>query len=394
MTTLVERRIVRTFRAVQAAAAASVLHDSGGDLDLAETATDAAFAAASETWQRDGIPERPDHWVLDTARRAAHDRLGRTDAPPPAAPATDATEDHRLALAFTCCHPALHLPARVALALRFCAGLSLTEIAHAFGVTEATMRHRLDLAKRPITRGDIPFALPAAGDLDDRLDAVLAVLYLIFNEGYVGSRSATLTGDDLSGEAIGLTRTLLSQLPDRDDIRGLLALMLFIRSRRHARIGLHGDLIALPRQDRELWESDMIAEAAFLLHQARRSHRLSRYTVEAEIQALHAATIDGTPADWRAVLEHYDTLRLIAPGPSVDLNRAVALAEVEGPAVALEIVDGLPDDSHLWHAVRADLLERLGRIEEARHQWRLGAMRAEPGAEQAYMTTHTIRRPI
>ncbi|MBM9464271.1 RNA polymerase sigma factor [Aeromicrobium sp. YIM 150415] len=396
MTTLAERRIVRTFRGAHAVAAAAVLHDSG-DLDLVEAATDAAFAEASESWDRDGIPEQPDRWVLATARRAALDRLRGADTPRPRALAAlveDTAEDHRLALVFTCCHPALHLPARVALVLRFCAGLSLTEIAHAFGVDDATMRRRLDLAKRPITRGDISFAAPAVADLDDRLDAVLAVLYLIFNEGYVGSRSATLTGDDLSEEAIGLTRSLLSQLPDHDDIRGLLALMLFIRSRRRARIGLHGDLIALSHQDRGLWESDTIAEAGFLLRQGRRSPRLSRYTVEAEIQALHAATADGTPADWRAVLAHYDTLRIIAPGPSVDLNRAVALAEVEGPAIALEVVDTLPADSHLWHAVRAELLERLGRFEEAQRQWQVGSARAEPGAEQAYMATHATRRSL
>lgn len=400
MTALVEREIVRTFRAAHAEAAASVLRDSGGDLDLAEAATDAAFAAACEEWDRDGIPERPDRWVVARARRAAFDQLQHTDGSPDSATALsedatalseDSAEDHRLALIFTCCHPALHLPARVTLALRFCAGLSLTEIAHAFGVDDGTMRYRLDLAKRPVTRGDIAFAVPAAEDIDDRLDTVLAVLYLIFNEGYVGSRSATLTGDDLSAEAIGLARTLLSELPDHDDIRGLLALMLFISSRRRARIGLHGDLIALPQQDRGLWDSDAIAEAEFLLRQARRSPRRSRYTVEAEIQALHAATAGGAPADWRAVLRHYDTLRLIAPGPSVDLNRAVALAEVEGPAAALDVVDALPADSHLWHAVRADLLERLGRTEEARRQWQLGSTRAEPGAEQAYMATHMTR---
>lgn len=391
MTVLADSRIVRTFRGLQAQVVAAVVHDSAGDLDLAEAAAEAAFGEAVSSWSRDGIPEQPDRWAVTAARRAAVDLTELTSARTPkmvAALDADVAEDHRMALIFSLTHPALHLPARVALTLRFWAGLSLSEIAHAFGVDEPTMRRRLDLAKGPINRGDIVVAPPSPEDLDERLAAVLSVLYLIFNEGYVGSRSATLTGDDLSEESIGLTRSLLAQLPEQEDIRGLLALMLFIQSRRRARVGRHGDLIALPQQDRGLWDRESIAQAEFLLRQARRSPRLSRYTVEAEIQALHAATLDGSAADWPAVLAHYDALRFIAPGPAVELNRAVALAEVDGPAAALEIVDALPDDSPLWHAVRADLLERLGRDEEADRQWQLGADRAAPGVEQAYMATH------
>ncbi|MFD1859967.1 hypothetical protein EHW97_11830 [Aeromicrobium camelliae] len=388
-------QIAGVFRAERARAVSVIAHATGGDVDLAVDAVADAFEEATRHWPDRGTPPSCRHWILETARRKAVERLRRTGADPAAlaalAQGTDASADERLALIFTCCHPAQAFPAQVALTLHLVGGLTTAEIAGVFVAPEPLMAQRLERAKAPILNGAIAFAEPEQRDRQRRLDAVLAVLYLIFNEGYVGSQSTSLTDDDLSTKAIAMTRMVLELLPHEDDVRGLLALMLFIQARRAARVRPDGELVALPEQDRRLWDRVMTAEARFLLRQARRSRRRTRYTVEAQIQAEYAATIDGGTPQWDRILAHYDELRILAPSPAMELNSAVALAEVDGPEAALEAVDAVPAQSHLWFAVKTDLLERLGRPDEAADVWRTGAELAGNLTEQAYMTTRSAR---
>lgn len=390
----------RIFRAEYPRAVSAVASASRGDLDLAEAAARDAFDEAIRRWPLEGLPRSPTNWILSTVRRSALRRLLHQDPVTPRDHETIAAlqrgtkapfADERLALVFTCCHPRLPFPARVALTLRFVSGFTVTEVARVFGVSEPTMAERLDRAKAAVRPGAVEFTMADRSELSSRLQGVMAVLYLIFNEGYIGSQSTAVEGRDVSAEAIATTRMLLSLLPAEDDLRGLLALMLFIQARRAARLGPDGELVPFTEQDRGQWNLSMIDEAQFLLRQARRSRNRSRYTVEARIQAEQTAVAEGAAPDWRRVLSAYDELRLLAPSPALELNRAVALAEVEGPQTALRAVDRLPEQSHLWHAVRADLLARLGRADEAAEAWRQGTEFAEGPTEQAYMATRAGR---
>ncbi|WP_208006791.1 DUF6596 domain-containing protein [Aeromicrobium phragmitis] len=390
--------IARAFRSEHARAVAAVAHATGGDVELAVEAVADAFEDAIRQWPGRGAPPSPGHWIVRTARRYAAERLHRAEADRRVAidalmrESGDGSQpDERLALIFTCCHPAQAVPAQVALTLRLVGGLTTAEIARVFVAPEPLMAQRLTRAKAAIVNGTIAFAEPEPQDYRRRLDAVMAVLYLIFNEGYVGSQSTSQAPDDLSSTAVTMTRMLVELLPHEEDVRGLLALMLFIQARREARVRPGGELVPLAEQDRTRWDRTAIAEARFLLRQAQRSSRRHRYTVEARIQAEHAATIDGSAPDWNRILVGYDELRGLAPSPALELNRAVALAEVEGAEVALAAVDAVPSQSHLWYAVRADLLDRLGRHEEAAQTWRAAAELAGNVTEQAYMTPRSAR---
>ncbi|MGW7538172.1 RNA polymerase sigma factor [Amycolatopsis sp. NPDC054798] len=361
----------RVFRAEHGRAVA-VLARVFGDLDLAEEAVQEACAIATVKWRSDGLPPSPAGWLVTTARNRGIDRLRResTRADRHAQAALlhaaepfdeGAVPDERLRLIFTCCHPALGTAARVALTLRLLGGLTTAEIAHAFLVPESTLAQRLVRAKAKIRAARIPYRVPDAADLPTRLNAVLAVLYLIFTEGHTASSGADLTRPDLASEAIRLTRVLAALLPGEPEVLGLLALQLLTESRRPARLGTDGIPVLLPDQNRALWDWPLITEGQNLVRHCLRLDRPGPYQIQAAINAVHS---DGT--DWVQILALYDQLLALAPTPIVALNRAVAVAEVEGPAAALAIVDSLDlGDRHLFHAVRADLLARLGRTAEA-----------------------------
>ncbi|WP_275291067.1 sigma-70 family RNA polymerase sigma factor [Amycolatopsis sp. La24] len=361
----------RVFRAEHGRAVA-VLARVFGDLDLAEDAVQEACAIATVKWRAEGLPPSPAGWLVTTARNRGIDRLRResTRADRHAQAALlhasepfdeGAVPDERLRLIFTCCHPALGPAARVALTLRLLGGLTTAEIAHAFLVPESTLAQRLVRAKAKIRAARIPYRVPDAADLPARLDAVLAVLYLIFTEGHTASSGTDLTRPDLASEAIRLTRVLAALLPDEPEVLGLLALQLLTESRRAARVDADGIPVLLPAQDRARWDWTLIAEGQDLVRRCLRLDRPGPYQIQAAINAVHS---DGT--DWVQILALYDQLLALTPTPVVALNRAVAVAEVESPAAALTIVDGLDlGDRHLFHAVRADLLARLGRTGEA-----------------------------
>ncbi len=361
----------RVFRAEHGRAVA-VLARVFGDLDLAEDAVQEACAIATVKWRAEGLPPSPAGWLVTTARNRGIDRLRResTRADRHAQAALlhanepfdeGAVPDERLRLIFTCCHPALGTAARVALTLRLLGGLTTAEIAHSFLVPESTLAQRLVRAKAKIRAARIPYRVPDAADLPARLDAVLAVLYLIFTEGHTASSGTDLTRPDLASEAIRLTRVLAALLPGEPEVLGLLALQLLTESRRAARLDADGIPVLLPDQDRARWDWTLIAEGQDLVRRCLRLDRPGPYQIQAAINAVHS---DGT--DWVQILALYDQLLARTPTPVVALNRAVAVAEVEGPAAALTIVDGLDlGDRHLFHAVRADLLARLGRTGEA-----------------------------
>ncbi|HSK59750.1 MAG TPA: DUF6596 domain-containing protein [Actinomycetospora sp.] len=352
-----------------------------GDIDLAEEAVQDAVTVALTRWPADGVPPNPGGWIVTTARRRALDRLRRDavgrdrearavreETPPDDEPDTPEEEgpvhDDRLRMVFTCCHPALALPARVALTLRLLGGLTTPEIARAFLVPEATMAQRIVRAKNKIRAARIPYRVPHDADLPDRLPGVLAVVYLVFTEGH-----ATATRDDLAAEAIRLGRLLAELMPDEPEVLGLLALMLLTEARRPARTAPDGTRVLLADQDRARWDRDLIAEGFALVRRCLRRDRPGPYQVQAAINAVHASAPDAASTDWRRIVTLHDQLLALAPSPVVALNRAVALAETEGPAPALAIVDALADRLdryHLLHAVRADLLRRLGREDEAR----------------------------
>jgi RNA polymerase sigma-70 factor, ECF subfamily len=375
MPNLPASEIARVFRAEYGRAVA-VLVRLLGDIDLAEEAVQDAFTAAVERWPAAGLPPSPAGWIITTARNRAIDRLrreaSRDDRHAQAAllhtsgapvEGEDVVPDDRLRLIFTCCHPALSIGAQVALTLRLLGGLSTAEIAHAFLVPEPTMAQRLVRAKGKIREARIPYRVPHEAELPDRLRAVLAVVYLIFNEGYAASSGEQLVREDLSAEAIRLGRLLAELMPDEPEVRGLLALLLLVDSRRAARISPDGALVLLADQDRALWDNELIEEGQAIVGDCLRRNQPGPYQLQAAINAVHS---DGPPTDWVQIKQLYDQLLAIAPSPIIALHRAVAVAEVDGPTTALALVDDLDlSQYHVFHAVRADLLRRLGRDAEA-----------------------------
>ena len=350
-----------------------------GDIGLAEEAVQDAFAVALEVWPRTGVPASPTGWIVTTARHRAIDRIRREstrdqrhaqaalllarDEPEEDA----AVEDDRLRLVFTCCHPALSPAAQVALTLRLVAGLTTAEVARAFLVPEATMAQRIVRAKNKIRDAHIPYRVPEEHELPDRLRPVLAVVYLAYNEGYVATSGDSLDRVDLAREAIRLARLVVHLMPDEPEARGLLALLLLSESRRPARVAADGTLVRLPDQDRTRWDAGLVVEGQSLVRECLRRGAPGPYQVQAAIAAVHSDAPTAADTDWAQVLALYDQLLVLAPSPVVRLNRAVALAEVAGPAAALAEVEPLGlEQYHLFHAVRADLLARLGRDADAR----------------------------
>ncbi|MDQ0944730.1 RNA polymerase sigma-70 factor (ECF subfamily) [Streptomyces sp. V1I1] len=379
--------------------AVAVLVRVFGDIDIAEEAVQDAFTTALQRWPSAGVPPRPAGWIITTARNRAIDRLRREASRQdrhaqaallhsPEAPAQeeDPVHDDRLRLIFTCCHPALAPASRVALTLRLLGGLTTTEIASAFLVAEPAMAQRLVRAKGKIRDARIPYRVPREADLPDRLRAVLTVVYLIFNEGYKASSGERLVREDLCAEAIRLGRLLAELMPDEPEVKGLLALMLLTESRRAARTTPDGDLVLLADQDRARWDRALIAEGQALVRQCLRRDQPGPYQIQAAINAVHSDAPIAAATDWGQILQLYDQLLALAPNPVVALNRAVAVAELDGPAAALALVDDMDlDGHHLFHAIRADLLRRLGRDEEAARAYAAALARTANEAERAFL---------
>jgi RNA polymerase sigma-70 factor (ECF subfamily) len=391
------RRTIETLYRSESGRVLATLVRLLGDLDLAEEAMHEAFAAALESWPQAGIPDKPRPWLISTARFKAIDGMRRRarfdgaqrdyiEARINGAPLDEEEiEDDRLRLIFTCCHPALPPEGQVALTLREVCGLTTEEIARAFLVTPATLAQRIVRAKAVIRDKAIPYQVPASQELPARLGAVLQVVYLIFNEGYL----AETTGDELSREAIRLGRLLLDLLQE-PEVMGLVGLMLLQESRRAARTSPGGDLILLEQQDRSLWNRDQIAEGISLTENALRSRRFGAYTLQAAIAAVHAESSSADSTDWRQITLLYDRLLQIQPSPVVELNRAVAIAMCEGPERGLRLIDELLarehlSGYHLAHSARADLCRRLGRIPEARASYEKALALARQAADRRFL---------
>ncbi|GLY08598.1 DUF6596 domain-containing protein [Actinoplanes sp. NBRC 101535] len=399
----VEEAITGAHREVWAPVIAGLVRRFG-DLDVAEEAAAEAFAAAAERWPRDGVPPNPAGWLTTTATRKAIDRLRREsqrdakqreslmvhdDGPPEPA---GAVEDDRLRLIFTCCHPALAVEARVALTLRLLGGLTVGAIARAFLVQETTMARRITRAKDKIRAAGVPYRVPSVTDIRERLPGVLVVVYLIFNEGYLAGAGDDPVRADLTGEAIRLGRLLHTLLPDDGEVTGLLALMLLTDARRAARVSRTGELVTLGEQDRTVWDRALIAEGIALIRERSRAVAAGppgRFQLLAAINAVHAVAPRAQDTDWAVVAALYGSLALVDPSPIVRLNRAVAVAEVDGPAAGLTAIAplaGALDGYHAFHAARADLLRRAGRVDEARAAYDRAIGLAGNPAEKAFLT--------
>lgn len=366
-----------------------------GDVDVAEEAAGEALVVAVRSWRRDGLPPNPGGWLVTTAGNRAIDRLRRESVrdarqkeavvlTPESSDPLGAVDDDRLRLIFMCCHPALAVEARVALTLRLVAGLSMAEIAAAFVTPETTMAQRLTRAKRKIKAARIPFGVPYAHDVPARVGSVAAVIYLVFNQGYFATTGDVPLREELCAEAIRLARLLRQLLPDEPEVAGLLALLLLTDARRPARFD-GGTLVPLAEQDRSRWIRPSIEEGHALVRECLRRQRPGYYQILAAINAVHT---DGPATDWRQVLALYDQLMVVAPSAVVALNRAVALAEVEGPAVALAVVDALDlVPYHAWHATRADLLRRLGQPVGAARAYESAIALADNPAEREFLAS-------
>ncbi|GAB1645377.1 RNA polymerase sigma factor [Krasilnikovia sp. MM14-A1259] len=368
-----------------------------GDIDIAEEAAGEALVAALERWPETGVPANPGGWLTTTAGNRAIDRIRREkqrDAKHQAAlmtfddtphEPTGPVEDDRLRLLFTCCHPALAPQARIALTLRLLGGLTVPEIAHAFLVPETTMAQRITRAKNKIAAAKVPYRVPEAADLPGRLADVLAVLFLVFNEGYLATGDGDPVRAELTGEAIRLTRILRRLLPDEPEVSGLLGLLVLTEARRESRVR-NGQLVPLDEQDRAGWNRALIDEGHHLVRECLAINRPGRYQILAAINAVHTDALSAQATDWSQVVALYDQLTRLDPSPIVALNRAVAVAELDGPDVALALVDRLPlTGYHAWHATRADLLRRLGRSPEAKQAYNAAIAATQNSAELAYL---------